>query len=204
MSIGGTHAHRGLAEVPAAVAAATRAALGLGFGESCLPAHGRLLALLAAGVGDGLIGETGTGCGVGLAWLASGAAAGARLVSAERDPGRAAAARAALAGDDRVSVLDGDWTRLAEHGPYDLLVLDGGGQGKGDEPSADVDAWLRPGGLVVVDDFTPFRAWPPEHQGRPDLARLHWLRHPRLLATEIPLTPTMATVVARYTGPGTY
>jgi predicted O-methyltransferase YrrM len=201
MSIGGTQAHRGLTEVPAAVRAATDAAVRLGFGESCLPAHGRLLALLAAGVGPGLIGETGTGCGVGLAWLASGAAPGARLLSAERDAGRAAAARAALAGDDRVRVLDGDWAQLAGHGPYDLLVLDGGGQGKGDEPPADVDAWLRPGGVVVIDDFTPFSAWPPEYQGRPDRARLHWLRHPRLLATELPLTSTMAAVVARYLGP---
>jgi predicted O-methyltransferase YrrM len=203
MSIGGTQAHRDLAEAPAAVRAATAAAVGLGFGESCLPAHGRLLALLAAGVGDGLIGETGTGCGVGLAWLAAGAAPAARLVSAERDPGRAAAARAALAGDARIEILDGDWTRLAERGRYDLLVLDGGGQGKGDEPPVDVDSWLRPGALLVIDDFTPATAWPPQYQGRPDHARLHWLRHPRLLATELPLTPGMATVVARYTGPGT-
>ena len=42
-----------------------------GFAYSCRPEHGRLLFALAAGAE--VIGETGTGCGVGLAWLASGA-----------------------------------------------------------------------------------------------------------------------------------
>ena len=37
------------------------------FAHSCRPEHGRLLYALAAGAGT--IGETGTGCGVGLAWL---------------------------------------------------------------------------------------------------------------------------------------
>jgi predicted O-methyltransferase YrrM len=53
--------------------------------------------LLAGGIGAGVIGETGTGGGVGLAWLASGAVPGARLVSVERDPERAAAARTLFA-----------------------------------------------------------------------------------------------------------
>jgi hypothetical protein len=38
-----------------------------GFGNSCRPEQGRLLFALAAGAG--VIGETGTGCGVGLAAL---------------------------------------------------------------------------------------------------------------------------------------
>lgn len=59
----------------------------LGFEESCLPAQGRLLALLAAGVGDGTIGETGTGCGVGLARMAQAAHPAARLTSIESTSG---------------------------------------------------------------------------------------------------------------------
>jgi predicted O-methyltransferase YrrM len=43
------------------------------------PEQGRLLFALAARAQP--IGETGTGCGVGLAWLASGARPGTRLVS---------------------------------------------------------------------------------------------------------------------------
>ena len=147
--------------------------------------------------GPALIGETGTGGGVGLAWLASRAAPGARLVSVERDAALAAEAEALFADRPGVRVLTGDWTELAAYGPFDLLALDGGGQGKGTEPPLDVERWLRPGGLVVIDDFTPSAQWPPVYEGRPDLARLHWLRHPRLLATELPLTPTAATIVAR-------
>jgi predicted O-methyltransferase YrrM len=67
-----------------AVSAAVEAAARAGFAQSCLPEQGELLKVLARGVGRGVIGETGTGCGVGLAWLASGAAADARIVSAER------------------------------------------------------------------------------------------------------------------------
>ena len=201
MSYGGTRAHLAAADLPPLVRAAAESAADQGFEQSCLPEHGRLLALLAGGVGAGVIGETGTGGGVGLAWLASGAAAGARLVSVERDPARAAAARAVFAGRPEVRVLTGDWTSVGSYGPFDLLVLDGGGQGKGDEPPVDVERWVRPGGLVVMDDFTPAAEWPPLYQGRPDSARLHWLCHPRLLATELRLTPPTATLVARHLPP---
>jgi predicted O-methyltransferase YrrM len=205
MSYGGTAAHLACPDLPPLVRTAAVAAGALGFGESCLPAHGRLLALLAAGAGSGRIGETGTGCGVGLAWLATAAVPGARLVSIDRDADRAAAARAVFAGrppgGPAVEVLTGDWAGLAGHGPFDLLALDGGGQGKGDGPPIDVAAWVRPGGLVVLDDFTPFTEWPPAFQGRPDQARLFWLRHERLLSCELPLGPAAATIVARYLGP---
>ncbi len=45
----------------------------------------RLERVAASNLSVLLIGETGTGCGVGLAWLASGAGPGTRLVSVERD-----------------------------------------------------------------------------------------------------------------------
>ena len=94
MSHGGTRAHLTATDLPPLVRAAAESAAALGFEQSCRPEHGRLLALLAGGVGAGLIGATGTG----------------------------------------------------------------GGARRG---------------------------------------RLHWLRHPRLLATELPLTPTAATIVGR-------
>lgn len=200
MTVRGTPAHD-QTSMPPLVAAAVDAARRTGFANSCGPEHGELLRTLARGVGAGTIGETGTGCGVGLAWLATGADPGARLVSVERDPARAAAATAVFAADPRVTILTADWRDLRGHGPFDLLVLDGGGHGKHDGEPIDVEAWLRPGGLLVIDDFTPSRAWPPMYDGRPDLARLHWLRHPALLATELPVTPSSATLVGRYTGP---
>jgi predicted O-methyltransferase YrrM len=182
------------------VARAVAVAERLGFAMSCLPEQGELLRVLAAGVGAGRIGETGTGCGVGLAWLASGAAPEASLVSVERDAERAAAAARVFAADPRVRVRTGDWPELAAFGPFDLLVLDGGGQGKAEEAPVDPGTWLHPGGVLVIDDFTPMTGWPPTFDGRPDQARLHWLEHPRMRATEIRVTPSAATLVATYIG----
>jgi len=200
MSAGGTDAYRGLPDLPPLVAGAVRVAVDAGFGLSCLPSHGRLLQLLAGGLDGGVIGETGTGCGVGLAWLVSGARKGMRLVSVERDERLVDAARSVFAQAPNVTVLHGDWHKLRAEGPFDLLVLDGGGQGKGDEPPIRPEQWLRPGGLVVLDDFTPGAGWPPTHHGEPDRARLYWLQHPRLLATEVRTEPAAATILAAFTG----
>jgi len=202
MSYGGTTAHTFADGLPALVQNAVQVARSVGFEESCLPAQGRLLALLAAGVGDGVIGETGTGCGVGLAWMADAAAPGARLVSVDRDEERVSLARAVFAplNRPRVDIVHDEWPALAAFGPFDLLVLDGGGHGKRGDPPIDLQQWVRPGGLVVIDDITPFDTWPPRHGGDIDLARLHWLQHDSLLATEIPLTAEVATIVARYLG----
>jgi hypothetical protein len=120
-----------------------------------------------------------------------------QLVSVERDPARAAVAAEVFAAAPQVRVVCGDWTELYGQGPFDLLVLDGGGQGKGDGEPADPVRLLAPGGAVVVDDFTPASGWPPLHDGQPDTARLHWLEHPALRAVEVRLAPDLASVVGR-------
>ncbi|WP_035841264.1 O-methyltransferase [Kitasatospora azatica] len=196
MSPHGTIAHRTATDLPPPVREALAAADAHGFGHSCRPEQGLLLRTLAQGA-PRLIGESGTGCGVGLAWLASGAAPDVRLISVERDAGRAAAAAEVFADLPQVEVVCGDWTELYERGPFDLLVLDGGGQGKGDGAPADPERLLTPGGTVVVDDFTPSTGWPPLHEGRPDAARLHWLEHPALRATELRLAADLSSVVGR-------
>jgi hypothetical protein len=89
---------------------------------------------------------------------------------------------------------------LRRDGPFDLLVLDGGGQGKGAEPPLEPGEWLRPGGVVVIDDFTPMVSWPPTLDGEPDRARLYWLEHPRLRTAEIKVTESAATLIATYIG----
>jgi CHAD domain-containing protein len=91
MSLGGTDAYAHAGELPPLVQRALHAARSHGFAHSCRPEQGRLLRVLAGGAAAS-IGETGTGCGVGLAWLASGAQEGVRLVSVERDGERARAA----------------------------------------------------------------------------------------------------------------
>jgi len=200
MTVDGTAQYETSADLPRRVAAAAAAARDAGFTKSCLPQQGRLLQVLAGGVGAGRIGETGTGHGVGLAWLASTAYPEAQLFSVERDQRRAQQARQVFADEPRVQIRCGDWRELAQHAPFDLLVLDGGGQGKGNEPPLDPAGWLRPGGVVVLDDFTPGAGWPPHVGGILDEARLYWLEHPRLRTAEIRVTPTAASLVATYIG----
>ncbi|WP_182903030.1 O-methyltransferase [Microbispora sp. H10830] len=194
MSVDGTAAYADLEGLPPLVGRAVRVARQAGFAPSCRPEQGRLLYALAGGAET--IGETGTGCGVGLAWLASGARPGARLVSVERDARRASLAAQVFIDHPQVSVIRGDWREIHRDGPYDLLVLDGGGQGKSGEQPADPHRLLRPGGTLVVDDLTPARHWPPRFDGAVDQARMHWLGHPGLDAAELRLAPDLAALVA--------
>ena len=124
-------------EVPPRVVAAERFASEAGFKKSCVPEVGRLLRLAAAAKPHGVIAESGTGSGVGTAWLHSGLAAGARLVTAERDQELARRAAGVFADDDRVSVLTGDWRLLEQHAPFDVFFCDGGG--KRDDPEGVVE-----------------------------------------------------------------
>ena len=143
------------------------------------------------------VGETGTGCGVGLAWMVEAADSSTSFVSIECDSTRSAAAAELFADYPNVRVLHGDWKELREHGPFDFLVLDGGGKGKepGDEPPLDpAEEWLAVGGTIVLDDFVPM-----DQPGASahDEARRYWLGHPSLQATELRLSPTLATVVGK-------
>lgn len=201
MSPNGTASYDSVADLPPLVERAVNLARQEGFANSCRPEHGRLLFALAAGAE--VIGETGTGCGVGLAWLASGARPGARLVSIELDAARARRAAALFSGCPQVTVLPGDWQEIYPQGPFDLLVLDGGAHGKSGARPADPDILLRPGGTLVIDDLTPARDWPPLFAGQVDEARMHWLGYPGLDATELRLAPDLAALVATRRFPAT-
>jgi predicted O-methyltransferase YrrM len=190
----GTAAYEGLTDLPPLVEQAVSIARRAGFANSCRPEHGRLLFALAAGAGR--IGETGTGCGVGLAWLASGARPDARLVSVELDAERARLAAELFSGLPHVAVIHGDWREIYRAGPFDLLVLDGGAPGKSGRPAADTEVLLWPGGTVVIDDLTPATAWPPRFGGQVDEARMHWLARADLDAAELRLAPDLAALVA--------
>lgn len=195
MSNSGTDRYDKEVHLPPLVERALSAARTHGFPYSCRPEQGRLLHALA-GDARHCIGETGTECGVGLAWLASGAREGVRLISIERDPERARIAAEVFADRPEVEILTGDSSRVENRGPYDLLVLDGGGTGKtpDDEP-ADPARLLTPGGMVVIDDFTPATDDPPLHEGAVDRPRLFWLRHPALKTIEVTLAEDLATLV---------
>lgn len=195
MSSGGTASYEGVTEIPDIVGEALDLARRLGFALSCRPEQGRLLRLLAAGRPGGTVGETGTGCGVGLAWLLSGAGPSTAIYSVESDEERVTACRRLFAAHHNVSIERADWHQLFEHGPFDLLFLDGGGSGKSEAP-LEVEEALVLGGTVVIDDFTPMGEWPPTYLGVADHARLHWLEHRSLKATEIRLAPDLAALVA--------
>ena len=152
MSPLGTASYDGLTDLPPLVERAVDLGRRLGFANSCRPEHGRLLHALAAGAGT--IGETGTGCGVGLAWLASGARPGTRLVSVEIDTERAGLVASLFADLPHLAVIPGDWTEIYRAAPFDLLVLDGGAHGKSGGIPAGPEELLQPGGTVVIDDLT--------------------------------------------------
>ncbi|RAJ35824.1 putative O-methyltransferase YrrM [Kitasatospora sp. SolWspMP-SS2h] len=194
MSALGASARSATTALPEPVARAVELADRLGFTRSCRPEHGRLLQALAAGA-TGRIGETGTGCGVGLGWLLAGRRPGVRVVSVEREGERVRVVRELFADVPDLEVLHGDWTRIHRHGPFDLLVLDGGGNGKQSAP-ADPERLLTPGGTLVVDDLTPLTGWPPTYRGAPDTGRTVWYDHPALLTTEVRLAPDLSTLLA--------
>ncbi|MFG2805961.1 O-methyltransferase [Streptomyces sp. DT199] len=183
--------------VPARVLAAARLAAEAGFEKSCIAEVGRLLRTAAASKPGGVVAESGTGSGVGTAWLHSGLGDGARLVTVERDEELARRAAGIFADDDRVSVLTGDWRLLEQHAPFDVFFCDGGG--KRDDPGRVVEL-LAPGGILVLDDFTPSAEWPPRFEGAVDELRLFYLTHPELDATEVLTTPTSSAVVAARRG----
>lgn len=179
--------------VPARVLAAERIAVEAGFEKSCIREVGRLLRTAAAAKPGGVVAESGTGSGVGTAWLHSGLGVGARLVTVERDEKLARRAAGVFADDSRVGVLTGDWRLLERHAPFDVFFCDGGG--KRDDPRRVVEL-LAPGGILVLDDFTPSAEWPPRFGGEVDELRLFYLTHPELDATEVLTTPTSSAVVA--------
>jgi predicted O-methyltransferase YrrM len=179
--------------LPALVERATATAAARGFPWSCIPAVGRLLATVAAAKPAGRVAESGTGCGVGTAWLHSGLGPQATLVTVDHDPELAVSAEALFGGDERVRVLTGDWRLLDQHAPFDVFFCDGGG--KRDDPHHVVEL-LAPGGILVLDDFAPSSSWPPMYDGEVDELRVLYLTHRDLVAVELVTAPDQAAVLA--------
>lgn len=149
-------------------------------GATAIPEVQALLRVLAAGRD---VAERGTAFGETAAVMAETARS---VVTVERDPERITIARERLAGLPNVELLEGDSSELLRgRGPFGLVFADGG-EANWDE----ILDLVAPGGFLVKDDLTP---------GRPvegDPVREFLLRHPRLAASELLVTPEMAVIVA--------
>jgi len=166
----------------------------LGFERSSIPEVGRLLHVLAGQRGRTRVGELGTGCGVGAAWIVSALPPTVPFVTAELDEERARAAATLFAEDENVKVLRGDWHELMPpEAPFDLLFYDGGGKQQPEVDGEDVVGLLSPGATIVMDDLTPGR-------GSHDVVREFWLNHPQIAAVELMTTPATAAIVGTCTG----
>lgn len=178
---------------PPLVARALALELELGFERSCIPEVGMLLHVLAGQRGRTRVGELGTGCGVGAAWIVSALPPTVPFVTVEVDEARARAAAELFAADENVRVLHGDWhERMPPEAPFDLLFLDSGKQ----HPELDgeeVVGWLAPGATILIDDLTPGRPGP-------DPVREFWLNHPRIAALELLTTPQTAAILGTRSG----
>lgn len=166
-----------------------------GFAGSCSLETGRLLRTLAAARPGGAFAELGSGTGAGAAWLLAGMDAGARLLTAELDLELALMARRVVADDGRAEVLCGDWRGVLPDGPFDLIFADCA-PAKREPESLDllVDT-LHPGGLLVLDDYSPPGRLPDAlHAGDPGRERL-WA-HPHLRCTEVAVSASERVILA--------
>ncbi|HET9650176.1 MAG TPA: cytidine deaminase [Microlunatus sp.] len=179
-------------DLPPLVVRALRMSLERGYVQTSRSETGRLLATLAA-TRSGTIAECGTGCGVGAAWLRSGAPKDTRVITAELDPGLAHGVMAMFADDD-IDVMHADWTSLAQHGPFSLIFLDAASAKTW--PREDIIDLVEPGGMIILDDFVPCAGWPPIVGGRVDAVRQDWLSDERFISVDVMVAEDTSVIIA--------
>jgi predicted O-methyltransferase YrrM len=169
---------------PAAAIRALRVAERAGYQMSSDFSTGSLLRTLAASKPGGRLLEVGTGIGVGAAYLLDGMDAAARLITLERVPALAKAARTLLADDERVEVVTTDaidWLTTYDGPPFSLIFVD--------TTSAKFErrdllyAHMAPGALLIADDLLPQDKWTEAHGPRVERFRSEIVTEPNLLAT---------------------
>ncbi|AXG99147.1 NUDIX domain-containing protein [Deinococcus wulumuqiensis] len=180
--------------LPPLVAQAYALALASGFERSCSEETGRLLRTLAASKPGGRVLELGSGLGAGAAWLLAGMDARATLLTIENDPERAAQAAELLRTDGRARGLTTDWADALEDGPFDLIFAD---VGTAKTPAAlnSLVGALRPGGSLVLDNFSPPMYLPDGLHGG-DAERDALFAHPRLMCSELQVTRKERVILA--------
>jgi len=180
--------------IPPLVSQALHLAVERGFDRSCTDEVGSLLHVLVSHQRTGNIGEIGTGSGVGTAWMASALQPGVSLLTVELDSDLSARAAEMFQSVPAVRVLSGDWREILSHRPFALLFVDAAGP-KSDHPD-DLITAMQPGGMIVLDDFTPIGALPDECRYRRDPVRDFWLHDHRVRSVQLCVAPTMSVVLA--------
>lgn len=153
---------------------------------------GRLLATLAA-TRTGTMAECGTGCGVGAAWLRTGAGPATRVLTAELDPDLAHPTMQMFADDD-IEVIHADWSTLGERAPFSLIFIDA--ESARSSPREEIVAMLETGGMLVADDFTPDSNWPPMTDGHVDVLRQDWLNDDRFVSVDVMVAADTSVLIA--------
>jgi predicted O-methyltransferase YrrM len=172
---------------------------------------GALLRVLATAIGARRILEIGTCIGYSGIWLAAALPEGGMLITMEKDPQRAAIAKANFERahlTDRVSVLVGDAQLkiVKVAGPFDLIFQDGAKPLY--NPLLDpLVALLRPGGLLVTDnvlwdgEVVPGYVAEPRRNADDTRAIMEYNQrlatHPQLLPSTVPLRDGVAISVKR-------
>ncbi|MGH3333163.1 MAG: cytidine deaminase, partial [Nocardioidaceae bacterium] len=78
--------------------------------------------------------------------------------------------------------------------PFSLLFLDA--REPKDSGADTVIDLVAPGGVVVLDDFTPCESWPPIYAGRVDVLREQWLTDERFTSVEVMVAPDSSVLIA--------
>ena len=166
--------------MPADVKAATGLAERLEFTNSCSPEVGRLLTVLVAQAGPGKILELGTGCAVASAWMLAGLRPNQHFITVDNNPALHAQVSNLFASSKAEFVL-GDWRSVLSQAPFAFAFVDIA-QAK-DDGEAVTEA-LIPGGLIMLDDFTPLELRLAKGH-KSDKRREFWLEHPELYSVEL-------------------
>ncbi len=188
------NSYRSINLVPPLVKRAKNLAGQMNYTTVCSDGTGRLLRMLSHQFQSGMIGEIGSGCGVGSAWITSALAAGTSFITVEDSPTLSAVARTLFEEHPSVKVLHAEWHDIVKYGPFNLVYLSAS-RAKDCAQEVLLEA-LRIGGTIVIDGLVPVEQMTPEQQSQPDALRSAWLDDPRLLATEILVSASEAVLLA--------
>ena len=175
--------------VPPAVAGAKRRAKDHRFTMSCEDGVGRLLGVFAAAVpSEGRVLEIGTGVGVGVGWITAGLGerTDVEVISIEVDR-RLAAAASAWPWPGYVQILTADASEAAtvnKLGTFDLVFVDAAPVKYGRDVDFNVRL-LRPGGMLIFDDFLAGPTTSEVEVSEKDVLRRSLSSHPELRAVEL-------------------